>query len=541
MSEPDAPVHGTHGTHGRHRIAVLLLTVFFVAVGLRGVDYGDQHWDEPSNVKQLAWALQERVPFPRWYYYPSGLMMVLAVAALPEVVTHGLDGAPAALMELPYRLRARGLLILLTALAIPLTFVLARRARCSPYAALFAAALVATSFQLQTHARFIAPNGILVPAAVLCSILLAARDKRGLLLAALIGGVAAGVKYSAGIVAVPLVVAALQLGGSARERAWRVVVTGTASLLGFLVTTPGALFEPGFLARGLEFQRVVYGDGWVGYTVDGPFAMATAMAGYGAFALLSPFALVACALACLAVVGATRIVRDRAMWTAMGTAWLFPVLYAAMFLGQHVFADRNFLPLLPFGAVLAALGAEQMVRMLAARTRWAAWGVGALVGAAVVVNAAHSVYAANTIPDRSSDRFVRELSAFVTSHRDEEFLASPGVRAALAGVARPQGTRAAGPLAHENLVAAPTARTKRVLAYPGELLREWMWPCTDPFLVERVFGPLEVEWRYAPTWRGVPRVVMLDIDKARAIGASLSFTPAEGPGNPRMPMEILGR
>ena len=48
------------------------------------------------------------------------------------------------------------------------------------------------------------------------------------------------------------------------------------------------------------------------------------------------------------------------------------------------------------------------------------------------------------------------------------------------------------------------------------------WPANDPFLTERVFGPLEVDFDIYPTWAGDDRVVVMSIEKARAIGVRLA-------------------
>jgi hypothetical protein len=80
--------------------------------------------------------------------------------------------------------------------------------------------------------------------------------------------------------------------------------------------------------------------------------------------MLSPFAPLACALLCLALVGVRRMASDRAAWTM----WLFPLSYTALFLTQRVFADRNFLPLLPFAAIAAAAGTDVIADRL--RGRW---------------------------------------------------------------------------------------------------------------------------------------------------------------------------
>ena len=75
---------------------------------------------------------------------------------------------------------------------------------------------------------------------------------------------------------------------------------------------------------------------------------------------------------------------------------------------------------------------------------------------------------------------------------------------------------------------------------PGELFTEETWPANDPFLVQQVLGPLEVDFRYVPSWRGPPRVVLVALDRAQDAGASLVFAPT-GPAPPQSPMHLIAR
>lgn len=501
-------------SEGRARLAIAALTLFFALAGLVGVDYGDKHWDEPTNVKQLAWALEHRVPFPRWYHYGTTTTWVLAVAAVPELLENDLDHVGAALVAPPYRLRARALLILLTSLVVPLTYALARSLGRSVVEGVGAAALVAVSFQLGTHARFIAPDGILTALMTAAMVLLA----RGRLVgAAFVVGLAAGAKYSAGVLLVPVVVAALRTEPAARTSATVRVVL--ASALAFIASTPGALFEPALVVVALRFQSIVYATGWIGYSVGGPLGVARTFVEWLAFSALSPFFVLGPPLLALAVVGLVDVVRRH-----RSVVWLGPTLTVALFLLQSVFFVRNFLPLLPFLAILVVQGLAVLVRDRAVVVHRLAVAAMAVV---VAVNGAFLAFAAETVAHRSGERVAADVERYVRAHPGETFLASPKVRAVSPD--------------EPNLVAAPTPATKRLLALPSELFAEWEWPSNDPFVVERVFGPREIDWPWYTTWRGDARVLLMDIDEARAKGAALDFAPRPTTPPPHFPMEMLGR
>jgi hypothetical protein len=509
----------------RERAALACLMALFVGTGIAAVDFGDEHWDEPTNVKQLLWAFEHRQPFPRYYYYGTTLMAVLAVVAVPDLLVHGLDEAPRFLMGKSYRLRARAALIALSSLVIWATWLLARALGRPPSERLFAAALVATSWQLGFHARFIAPDGLLAAMTTLVMALVAWSRKRPRLLemAAIVVGIAAGAKYTAGLLLFVVVAEALvaSRGASLSQRARRVALLGLLCALAFLVSTPGALFETEQLLSALRFQSQVYGSGWQGYTLSGPLGFFAAFAGWLGSAALSPFMLLAPLFVALAVGGALAWSRGR---EGPLTPWLLPTLYLAVFAAQNVFITRNLLGLIPFLAVLAARGAGLL---WASDKRSLKLAVLVLSWSVIAAHAAFGIDAAESVIHASPERTANEVRTFVARHPQEVFLASPRVRELLGDA--------------PNVTAEPSASTARLLAFPQELLVEWEWPSHDPFLVERVFGPREIDWRYYTTWRGHPRVVLMDVGRARAIGASLSFTPTPRAPRQRMPMELIQR
>jgi hypothetical protein len=528
------------------------------------------------------------------------LSWVLAASAVAELAPPGLDGAPRAMMQVSYRLRARGVLVVLTSLTIVCTWVCARRLGRSAGEALVAAAFVATSFQLATHARFIAPDGLAVAwvsaalagmarhraaavpgvgAAVLqagaavpgvgAAVLQAGAAVPGvgaavlqagaavsvgpggapaslpwsLIASAACIGVAASTKYTAGAL-LPLVVwLAWRADVDTRTRARAVAVCVAACAAAFVVVTPGALLEPAWFINGLRFQQLVYSQGWQGYTVDGPLAMLRALGGWLAFASLASWWPFAFACFVLALVGARALWRDGATGEgvehrsrARAIVLAAPLLVLA-FLPQRVFISRNFLPLLPVLALCAARGFTVARAALGARVHpRASLALAVLVLGALGANALDAVLAAESVRNRSDDRLRVAVLHAVERHTRENLagfapglLVSPRVRAQLPY-----------PLAIRT-ESEPSAKTRRVIAYPDELLAEGSWPGTDAFLVEEVIGPREIDWRYAPTWRGAPRVVVMTIDKARAVGASLTFTPGPAPERARMPMELLLR
>ncbi len=478
------------------RVAVAAVVAWLAVTGLVGLDIGGGNWDEPTNVWTFMWAVENHVPLPRTYGYPMAIFDVIAATASPFLL--GLTSRPE---YHRFFLEIRAVLIVVTAFTPVATAALARALGSRPLVAALAAALAGTSFEFATHARYIAPDA-LGTLLLTTSLAFAARPEgrtRDLVVAAIFGGMAASTKYTLGLVALSVALAALLMA----PRFKRLLIAGGACLAAFVVVTPGAVVEPQLVVAALRYQSRIYGGGAAGYGVDGFFDMVFHLVRWFACCAASPFVVgslvvLACALAGLALaVPAVRAAPARAAPLVLAAALL------GLFLVQPTFIVRNFLPLVPLLACAAAAAAGRF-RVLAAP-----------LVIVVVVDAGYLAFAAQTVAANKSSAPVEEIASYLDRRPDETFLVSPAVREALRGLdgkARP------------NVVAAPTAETRSVIALTTELQHPWKWHGGDPFLFQRVFGSREVNLSLYPTWKQ-PHVVMMDVDKARRLGCALDFHP----------------
>lgn len=502
------------------------LIAFFIVAQSLALDYGDGHPDEPRNVEHLAWALTNRVPFPEDYVYPGALVWVQGAAAGLDVLLEGPDAVAARVHDRPFVMRARMLLVLLSSLVVCGTWGMARAIGASRTEAWFAAALVATSWQLGLHARFIANDAMVActSSLTLAAALLALRDRRPALLyaAAALGGVATGFKYTPAVLAVVGVLVAWRIAEPGRRA--RVVLTSAALFVaGFFVTTPGVVFEPSVVWRAIEFDRVVYRGGWLGYTVDGPAGLLTALVGWVVFAALAKPTASAVVLAGFAVVGSVSCARAFASRLLL----LYAALVVGTFFVGNVFLSRQFLTLIPVLAVAAARG----LSLSCARLPRPVSGV--LIALVIATGAFSTLRAAwvsrpSVTVDGAGARAA--LADHLADHADTLFVGSPQVRSIAGG--------AHNVVAHDD---ARAAQAQWLLAMPHELFVAHEWPANQPFLIARVFGPEEIDFRYSPSWSGRARVLLLSVDRARAAGAALDFAPRAHAPPPRMPFEMIER
>lgn len=476
------------------RLALAAVLLVFVVTGLRGIDFG-YHWDEETcQLVPLRHSIQTGSPLPGFYMYPSINHWLNLAALLPDGIR---GGDLLALTRSPgFLLRLRAIRLLVVALAPVWIFLAVRRWGGSAEEALFAAALLALSWESAYHARWVAPDSVTMQFAALTllfSVCLTREPDRRLWrgVAALGAALACGTKYPAGLLLLPVLYAASQ----ARERVRAVLETAAVFALGFLLTTPGTVLEPAKFLEDVRLMRDWYADfGLLGYSIAPGLPHLSRMAEYLGLVLFSPYPPVAFAVALLAVLGAIRVMRTERQ--AVVLLLLFPVAYLGYFSLQRVMVVRNLLLLAPFLVVLAARGLAWIGRP--------ALAVGA--AALLALNAVWLVRAGESIRYRGSDRYVAGLAAYVDARPARQFLVSPRVFEELArdGRTRPNLSRQLLPT------------TDAVVAHAFEAMRQMVeWPANVRGLTEATFGPQEVNFNYYPTWLGNDRILVMSLEGAR--------------------------
>ncbi len=509
--------------------AVVLLVAAFVATGLRGIDAGRQP-DEAVILGWVAGAVESGVLLPRNYTHPSFDFALVSLCAAPDLARllwqhrGGDPGDPAFIAEVrgglravvtsdAYRLRARSVFVVVSALAIVWTYLLALAWRGRVGEAVVAAALLASSWEIAYHARWLRPDTILLQFTALCAWCLvrartAERPARWLHLAAIAAGLGAGTKYPGAILLVPLLLTAWHV-----APAWTAFRGAAARLVGtffaaYLLTTPATLLEPVRFVANVLSEMHHYQLGHGGQTVNAGAEHLGLSLSYLATVLFSPYWLVSLAVAALAVVGAAAALGgDRRTAAAL---LVVPVLYVPYMAMQHVMYAHNLLLVAPFLAVFAGAGWGTLAGALPRPVR-RAWAVPVL--ALVVVNQLWLVRAAESIRRFTPGAERRAAADYLVAH--------PATRLS------PRMAREIAPPP----TAVPAGRTPAVLAFASEI-------DGAPGLAGNrrgrfgylPTGPFDLDYDYYPGRVHPDRIVIVDGDAARAMGVALAAPAAGGPG-----------
>jgi hypothetical protein len=360
-------------------LLIFLLTAVF---GIGGIRFG-KHGDEPRLLNAAAESARTLLLLPRWYNYPSLSYDIVVASGLPEWKSIVLEAVrkgafsptspsedPGAAFTRPgFFERNRIIFFFLTWISLIWIFLAARSATKQPWAAAFAFLLAASSWELQYHARWIAPDGLVVSFGSLSFAALlwffSTQRQTWLWIAAAGAGLACGAKYPGGIFLVPVLIACLEDGSSAAwktrirssivHRRW--LATFIIFIVSFFVTTPGALVDPFKFISGILFEVRHYHEAHGANTVHSVFEHAQLLMRYLATVLFSSNRWIGLAGFSTVVVG--MIVKWKHLPSILRAAlYLPPLLYIVYMSTQHVMIVRNYLLLLPFLCVFSAYGIQ---------------------------------------------------------------------------------------------------------------------------------------------------------------------------------------
>ncbi len=496
-------------------LALLLLLGLVVATGLRGVDFG-YHWDEETcQLAPLRASLEARTPLPNFYMYPSVNYWLNVAGLVPDALRKG-GALPERLLAATrspgFLLRLRAIHVWVTALALLWVYLAVLTLRRSPAEAALAAAILGLSWECAYHARWVAPDTIAMQFGALTLLL----TLRMLLepgrppwqrLATVAAALTCGTKYPGGLFLLPIligVVLARDEGRGLRGLALDLLETVGIFAIGFLITTPGALLQPGKFVEDVRLMRDWYAEwGLHGYSIAPGLPHLARMIAYLGLVLLSPYAPVALVLSLFALLGAAVVFRKSRRIGVLLV--LFPVVYLLYFSTQRVMVVRNLLVLAPFLAILSARGAAWVAEGLPLRALRLA--LSAVILTMLTANALFLARAAETIRHRENDRFVRALARHIDERPGAQFLVSQRIWDQLAstdGKARP------------NVSLALSPETDAVVVYAFEAMRAIVeWPANVRRLTMATFGPLEVNFNYYPTWLASDRILVMSVEEAR--------------------------
>jgi 4-amino-4-deoxy-L-arabinose transferase-like glycosyltransferase len=490
-----------------HYAPMMLPLIIFWITGVIGLDYG-HHWDEPKLLEAVRASVYNGTYLPTFYNYPSVSYTLGVVSALPEivgnidrnhlneVVFHG-HIAAYQLDNDAVLLRTRLVFLVVSSLAIVWVYVAMWRWTASVGVALFSSSVLAFSWEVAYHARWIAPDAILMQFGalfVLC-IVQAYRNpahRSWLWGAVVVAGLATGTKYPAGLLVLPALVLVWWRKQSLMQA---VFVFG----LTYLITTPGTLLNPFKFWYDVEYEMWHYSFGHSKQTVTAGIPHLLKNLNYLSTVQLSHMGIIALVLFGLAMLGLVTLWRESRKLALLVA--LFPLSYVLFMSLQRAMIIRNLLVVAPFVAVLAGLGVRWVWH--AVDRLWWRVAVGGVLVVMLSVNAGWLMYAAGTIQARHDDTYLQDIRGWATQHPTMRYFATSAVLRDL-GVDVPQN------------ISDDLSQADEVLVYLSEIQELDAMPANTPRVYLWWFGSWEVNVAYY-TWQGDDKVMLLPAEMIRRL------------------------
>lgn len=496
----------------------LLPFLFVLTLAWWSVDFG-YHWDEDHNkINAVAYSLDHGFTLlPDGYTYPGVNYWLTLGSLLPEIWQTTRQSGPdisayqrtlTPFIHSPaFHYRLRRVYAFVAALTGAWIFLAILAWGGTGRAALFGSLLFASSFEVLYHARWIAPDPVLMQFGALTLLFLTLAWKRhsapALYAAAAAAGLACGSKYPGALLMTAVwALALLQTPalGSWWQAIRRCVGLGLVFLAVYLVTTPGTVLQPVAFLQSLKSSHEVYANGWYGYTVTPGSSHLWKMIIYFATAVFSAFRPVALTFFACLLIGIWATIREN-IRTAL-LLLIFPVIYGLYFSRQATMIVRNYLVLVPFAVCVVVQGIAWIEARL--RSRGAKAGFACVIGALLLVNLVDQIQAAASVahPEGRAE-LVADFAQHAERHSDRRLLVSESLAAEL---------RQQGQWPKANVQIMPAGRPGKFDEYASfysetVIPRELDWPTNRPGSFTAVFGPRDVNLDYYTGWKGRNRII----------------------------------
>jgi 4-amino-4-deoxy-L-arabinose transferase-like glycosyltransferase len=495
------------------KIPILLPLLVFWLTGVAGLDYG-YHWDEPKLLESVRVSVYEGMYLPTFYNYPSMSHTLGVISALPEIlgnidrnhlnepIFHG-HIAAYQLDNHTIALRTRLVFLTVTSLTIIWVYGVVLIWRGSVGLAVLSSSIVAFSWEVAYHARWIAPDTILMQFGalfLLCIIQAHRHPQRNNWLwgSVIVAGLATGTKYPAGLLLLP---ALLLVYWHTRSRL-AIVKALLIFAITYLITTPGTVLQPFKFWHNVEFEMWHYSFGHSKHTVSSGLEHLLKNIEYLSTVQLSHVPIIGFVLFGLSLLGVGVLWSESRRLT--GLTLLFPLLYLLLMSLQRAMLIRNLLILVPFIAVYAGISIGWLWDKF---SHTILRGIIALFLIVVLsVNALWLIFSAGTIANRQPSSYLPDVHEWVAQYPDLTYYASTQVQIAL-GDELPKNITSDLSIADE------------VLVYLKEIQEVDPMPANIPRLFITQFGSWEANIEYY-TWHGDDKIVLLPISIVHSLELS---------------------
>lgn len=513
------------------KIYCIILFVFFYSYwqGTRGIDFG-YHWDEHRITDSIKQSAKDGLFLKRWYNYPSASFYIALLGVIPEV--YNVDAVDkydlnnihedniSRSSKDAIKFRIRKIFLFITLLSSIILFFLIYLWRKNYIEAFLGSTILLASWELQYHARWIAPDGLMMTFGFLslCIMFISIKSKNLstilLRVAAIFVGITCSTKYPGGIFLLPLFYSAYLIHANKknyitvliREYLFLIIIF----IISFIAFTPGALLEPFKFIHDVsaEVNHYKYGNHG-GYNVNSIFQHSWLMSKYIAYIMLSKYPIIAFTFFIFSCIGFLNLVTKNtrlAIWFL-----IVPVVYLFYFSMQKVMIVRNLLVLFPFQALLASRGIMTLVKYFQNQylQKVLLFGVFAIL----LINILWITNAANSIQQKEIIDNNKNVVSFIEKRHNINYFLTPAVIKY-------------SYIHEQNLpknIVHILDQADKIIFLSNEITNREMWIINKPGIYKVISGTFEVNWDYYASWKGDIRILAVDKEIAQQLDLIKSF------------------
>lgn len=480
--------------------APFVLYAFLLFNGYLGINFG-HHWDEWIFISFVDKYFKSGNLLPDRYIYPSLCHYLSLFAGYVFKILNSNQLNIAFFQKLEFKIFLRYVFLSLSCLSVFWVYILILKITKRYKYAFVAGLIFCASFEFSYHSRWAVSDLIATQFACLSTLILFLDLKRSkrLMLSSFVAGIAAGTKYTAGIVLINiLIMLAVENIDQKNNVSIKRLLPGLLIIFisfsfAFILTTPGCVIEPKIFFQDILWQKDVYASGHYGYTVAPGLSHLIKLSLYIIFVIFSKYAFVSIVVAFLVLVGAYYAFIKKE-WNVFGLFFVM-ALYIVFLSFFKVMLVRNVMYVLPYFAAMAAYGFFSLDNNIVKRETIAAaeglFIILLLFSLQAVVDSSWSVYRKDRIDVK------RELNSFLERNRGKHFIYSKSVSRLLALESDVPGTR-----------------DSYLMFFKDEV--SWKYFEANRFrLYQTIAGPGDINFNYYPTWNGKDRIVILKAADAR--------------------------
>jgi len=479
-------------------VTPIVFYVFLVVNGWLGANFG-RHWDEHLFVEFADDFHINGRWLPTLYLYPSFCyFLTLLAAGIFRLLHPGLADVPSLLQNMDFSMFSRGVFVCVTSLCVVWVYILALKITRRYWFAFMAGLIFCSSFEFSYHSRWAVSDLIAVQFACLSTLMLFLDMSlaRRVWWSAFVAGIAAGTKYTAGIVCLNILIALAtniqpwKSAGQVKMLIRQLIPVGTLFGLAFFITTPGCVFHMKSFFRDLLMQKSIYAGGHLGYTVNPGWEHFSKITAYIAQTLFSPLPAASIIIGAFCLTG-TWFACLKREWNIFGL-FLVMCIYIAYVSFFKVMIVRNLLYVLPYFVVLAAYGLFSLHEF--AKNKRGVLAVDALIFCLLVFSLNAVVAASWSVHKMDAIDMKQDLARFLDKRGKNNYVLSRGVR------------QLAGP-GNEHV-----AQSGDHVVFLKSEIQDEHYPANRFGLYQTIAGPRDVNFNYYPTWSGKDRIVIMKLE-----------------------------